>query len=168
MKVTYFWYQGLDVSLTEERAKGKSITAAAHGDAEGCDTSRFQHFLDNTWGLHGSDYEECRLLGYNNTVLTSQETLQLSTTQPSQLMMCHIWGFNGGDYEECRLLGYNTHFVPHRRHITSPLQRPAGQCYVRFHVFTVATIKNVVFWDIKTQFAPNRRHITSPLHSPAC
>jgi hypothetical protein len=29
------------------------------------------------WGFHGGDYEECRLLGYENPVRTSQETLLL-------------------------------------------------------------------------------------------
>jgi hypothetical protein len=56
------------------------------------------------WGFHGSDYEQCRHLGYINTVLISQETHYVSTTENSQLMLCRIWGFHGGDYEECRLL----------------------------------------------------------------
>jgi hypothetical protein len=71
-------------------------------------------------------YEECRLLGYNNPVCTSQETHYVSATESSQLMLGKIWGFHGSDYEECRLLGYKTQFVPHRRHITSPLQSPAS------------------------------------------
>jgi hypothetical protein len=58
------------------------------------------------WGFHGSDYEECRLLGYKNTVRTSRETHYTSATGSSQLMLCKIWGFHGGDYKECRLLGY--------------------------------------------------------------
>jgi hypothetical protein len=29
-------------------------------------------------GFHGGDYEECRLLGYNNPVRTSQEILIIS------------------------------------------------------------------------------------------
>jgi hypothetical protein len=41
-------------------------------------------------GCHGSDYEECRLLGYKNQVRTSQETHYVSTTEPSQLMLCKI------------------------------------------------------------------------------
>jgi hypothetical protein len=36
------------------------------------------------------DYEECRRLGYNNTVRTSQETHYVSATEPSQLMLCKI------------------------------------------------------------------------------
>jgi hypothetical protein len=64
--------------------------------------------LYNTWGFHGSDYEECRLLGYKNPVRTSQETHYVSATEPSRLMLCKIWGFHGRDYEECRLLGYKT------------------------------------------------------------
>jgi hypothetical protein len=60
--------------------------------------------LCKIWGFHGSDYEECRLLGYKNSVHTSQETHYVSTTESSQLMLCKIWGFHGSDYEECRLL----------------------------------------------------------------
>jgi hypothetical protein len=71
------------------------------------------------WGFHGSDYEECRLLGYKNPVRTWQETHHVSATESSQLLLCKIWGFHGGDYEECRLLGYKipvltsqeTHYV---------------------------------------------------------
>jgi hypothetical protein len=54
----------------------------------------------------GGDYEECRLLGYKIPVRTSQETLYVSATESSQLMLSKIWGFHGSDYEECRLLGY--------------------------------------------------------------
>jgi hypothetical protein len=60
------------------------------------------------WGFHGGDYEECRLLGYKNTVRTSQETHYVSATESSQLMLCNIWGFHRSDYEECRLLGYKS------------------------------------------------------------
>jgi hypothetical protein len=49
--------------------------------------------------------EECRLLGYKNSVRTSQKTLYVSDTEPSRLMLCKIWGFHGGDFKECRLLG---------------------------------------------------------------
>jgi hypothetical protein len=41
-------------------------------------------------GLHGCDYEECRLLGYKNPVRTSQETHYVSASEPSQLMLCKI------------------------------------------------------------------------------
>jgi hypothetical protein len=61
--------------------------------------------LRNIWGFHRCDFEECRLLGYKNPVLTSQETHYFSATESSQLMLCKIWGFHGSDYEECRLLG---------------------------------------------------------------
>jgi hypothetical protein len=40
--------------------------------------------------LHGSDYEECRLLGHKTPVRTSQETHYVSTTESSQLMLCKI------------------------------------------------------------------------------
>jgi hypothetical protein len=58
------------------------------------------------WVRRGGDYEECRLLGYKNSVPISQETHYLSTTELSQLMLCKILGFHDGDYEECGLLGY--------------------------------------------------------------
>jgi hypothetical protein len=48
---------------------------------------------------------KCRLLGYKNSVRTSQETHYFSTTESSQLMLCKTWGFHGCHYEECRLLG---------------------------------------------------------------
>jgi hypothetical protein len=57
------------------------------------------------WGSHCGDYEECYLLGHNNPVRTSQETLYISATKPSRIMLCKIWGFHFSDYEECRLLG---------------------------------------------------------------
>jgi hypothetical protein len=47
-----------------------------------------------------------RLLGYKNSVRTSQETQYVSATDRSRLMLCKICSFNGGNYEECRLLGY--------------------------------------------------------------
>jgi hypothetical protein len=53
------------------------------------------------WGFYGSDYEECRLLGYKNPVRTSQETHYVSAKVPSQV------GSYGGDYEECRLGCYS-------------------------------------------------------------
>jgi hypothetical protein len=58
------------------------------------------------WCFHGDDYEEYRLLGYKNTVLTSQEKHYVSATEPSRLMLCKILGFDDSDYEEYRLLGY--------------------------------------------------------------
>jgi hypothetical protein len=30
----------------------------------------------------------------------------ITTTEPSQLMLCKIWGYHRGDYEEFCLLGY--------------------------------------------------------------
>jgi hypothetical protein len=71
------------------------------------------------WGFNGSDYEECRLLGYKNPFRTSQETHYISNTESCQLMLCKIWGFHGAHYEEYRLLGYKnlvltsqeTHYV---------------------------------------------------------
>jgi hypothetical protein len=56
-------------------------------------------------GFHSGDYEEWRLLGYKNSVRTSQETHYVSATESSQLMLCKICGFHSGDYEEWRLQG---------------------------------------------------------------
>jgi hypothetical protein len=56
-------------------------------------------------GFHGSDYEECRLLGYKTTVRTSQETHYVSAKELTRLMLCKILGFQAGDCEECGLLG---------------------------------------------------------------
>jgi hypothetical protein len=58
------------------------------------------------WGFHSGEYEECRLLGYKNPVLTSQKTHYVSATEPIQSILCTFWGFRGGNYEECRLLEY--------------------------------------------------------------
>jgi hypothetical protein len=41
-------------------------------------------------GLHSRDYEECRLLGYNNPVRTSQNTHYFSATESSWLMVRKI------------------------------------------------------------------------------
>jgi hypothetical protein len=46
--------------------------------------------LSKICDFHGSDYEECRLLGYKNPVRTSQETYYVSDTEASQLMLCKI------------------------------------------------------------------------------
>jgi hypothetical protein len=58
------------------------------------------------WCFHGRDNDECRILGYKNTVRTSQETHYFFSTESSQLMLCKIWGIPGGDYEECQLLRF--------------------------------------------------------------
>jgi hypothetical protein len=58
--------------------------------------------LCRTWGFHGGDYEQRRLLGYKNPVHTSQETHYASANEPSRLMLCKIWGFHGGNCEECQ------------------------------------------------------------------
>jgi hypothetical protein len=94
------------------------------------------------WGFHGSDYEECRLLGYINPVCTSQETHYNSATNSSRLMLCNIWGFHGSDYEECRLLGYmnpvrasqETHYFSATEHSQLML--------CKIEVFTAVTMKN--------------------------
>jgi hypothetical protein len=58
------------------------------------DTDLSRLMLCKIWGFHGSDYEECRLLGYKIQVRTSKETHYFSATELSQLMLCKIWGFS--------------------------------------------------------------------------
>jgi hypothetical protein len=41
-------------------------------------------------GFDGGVYEECRLLGYEIPVRTSQETHYVSATESSRLMLCKI------------------------------------------------------------------------------
>jgi hypothetical protein len=72
------------------------------------------------WGFHGSEYEECGLLGYKNPGRTSQETRYTSVTKSRRLMLCRMWGFHCCDYEECRLLGYrNPVHTPQEKHYVS-------------------------------------------------
>jgi hypothetical protein len=54
--------------------------------------------LCKIWGVHGGDYEECRLLGYKNPVRTSLEIRYFLATEPRRLMLCKICGFHGGDW----------------------------------------------------------------------
>jgi hypothetical protein len=49
--------------------------------------------LYQIWGFYGGDYEECRVLGYKNSVRASQETRYVSATESSMLMLCKICGF---------------------------------------------------------------------------
>jgi hypothetical protein len=54
---------------------------------------RSQSVKTMIWGFHDGDYEEYRILGYKNPVLTSQEILYVSATDPSLLKLCPIWDF---------------------------------------------------------------------------
>jgi hypothetical protein len=45
-------------------------------------TESSQLMLCKIWGFHGSNYEECRFLGYKNPVRTSQETRFRYRVQP--------------------------------------------------------------------------------------
>jgi hypothetical protein len=81
MKVT-FWYKCTEIS--EEPLA--SCPEDSTGRVEERDmrfprrelyvsaTKLSQLMLCNIWGLQGGDYEDCRLLGYKNPVLTSQKT----------------------------------------------------------------------------------------------
>jgi hypothetical protein len=66
------------------------------------------YILRKIWGIHGGDYEACRLVRYKTPVRTSQQTHYVYLTELSQIMLWNMWGYHGGDYEECRLLGYKT------------------------------------------------------------
>jgi hypothetical protein len=46
--------------------------------------------ISKIWGFHGGDYEECRLLGYKNSVRTSQEIHRVSATELSRWTLCKI------------------------------------------------------------------------------
>jgi hypothetical protein len=72
-----------------------------------CNFLQHQRFAElcNICGLHGGNYDECRLLGYKYPVRTSQETHYVSVTETSWLMLCKIWGFHGSWLWTCRLLG---------------------------------------------------------------
>jgi hypothetical protein len=58
----------------------------------GGNSVRFRNISDicKIGDFHDDDYEECRLLGYKKPFRTSQETHYISTTEPSQLMLCKI------------------------------------------------------------------------------
>jgi hypothetical protein len=83
-----------------------------------------RHITSPIWGFHGGDYEESRLLGYKNPVLTSQETYYISTTEPSGLILYKIRGLPCGDYEQCRPLGCDAAWILYeptsRRNVSSP------------------------------------------------
>jgi hypothetical protein len=67
--------------------------------------------LCKIWGFHGSDCEECSLLGYKHPVCTAQETHYFSAAEPSRSMPWKIWGFHGSDCEEGRLQRCGTMWV---------------------------------------------------------
>jgi hypothetical protein len=71
------------------------------------------------WDSHGSDYEDCRPLGYKNPVRTSQETNYVSATKTSLLTLCQIWGFQGGAMRNVVFWDIRTQFVPHRKNYVS-------------------------------------------------
>jgi hypothetical protein len=103
----------------KERFQYMSITDRNKDSSRERNISEVMRLKCKVRGFHGSNYEECRLLGYKNPVLASQETHYVSTTEPSPLMLCNIWGFHGGNYKECLLLRYKnpgrtsqeTHYV---------------------------------------------------------
>jgi hypothetical protein len=82
--------------------------------------------LYKVWGFYGSDYEGCRLLGYENPVRTSQETCYVSATESSRLCYERFGGFMAVTMKDVIFWDIKTRFVLHRRHITFPLQSPAN------------------------------------------
>jgi hypothetical protein len=66
-------------------------------------------------GFHGSDYEECRLLGYKDPVLTSQETHYVSSTESSRLNV-GFEVFTAVTMKNAAFWGIKTQFLPHRKH----------------------------------------------------
>jgi hypothetical protein len=90
------------------------------------------------------DSEECRLLGYGKSVLTSQETHYIPATVPSHFLLCTAVIMKNAVFWDIESL-----FIPHMKHIISPLQRPAIQYCVRFAISAAVTMKNAVLWDIK-------------------
>jgi hypothetical protein len=137
--------------------------------------SRDGLMLCKIWGFLGSDFEECRLLGYKSPVPTSQETHYVSATEPSRLMLCKIWSFHGGDFEECRLLGYKspgptsqeTHYVsatqPSRQMLCKiygfepwrSLENPARSDLV--FISQDQTSKQVITWRNRSFYSPSPR-----------
>jgi hypothetical protein len=83
--------------------------------------SRISSFCKSR-GFHGSDYEECRLPRYINTLFTSQETHYVSTTEHSRLTLCKIWGFHGGDNEGRRLSRMLRHVALVRTDVSEELR----------------------------------------------
>jgi hypothetical protein len=112
------WHQRV---FRERKIRFTQLLLASNSETLACKEEPLtgNGFKCKIWSFHGSDYEEFRLLGYKNPVLTSQETHYVSATKSSQLMLCTIWGFHGSYYEEFRLLGYKnpvltsqeTHYV---------------------------------------------------------
>jgi hypothetical protein len=78
------------------------------------------------WGFQGGDYEECRFLGYKNSVRTSQETHYVFATESSQLMLCKFEIFTAVTVKNVVFWDIKTQFVLHRRHIMPPLHSPPG------------------------------------------
>jgi hypothetical protein len=70
------------------------------------------------WGVHGSDYEECRLMGYKNPVRTSQETLRLryrsqpvNALQDLRFSRQWLWRMSSSGYKNPIRTSQETHYV---------------------------------------------------------
>jgi hypothetical protein len=105
-------------------------------------------------GFHGGDYEECRLLGYKNSVRTSQEIHYVSTIKPSRLMLCKISGFHGGHYEECRLL--ECYVV--RRWLVTANVAPSSPILVTLMMEELSSSETSVLTRATRRNIPRRRH----------
>jgi hypothetical protein len=123
--------------------------------------------LCNIWSFYGSDYEECRPLGYKNPVCTAQETHCVSTTESSLLMLYVSFEvFTAVTMKNVVFWDIKTQFVLHRRHITYPLQS-SQLILCKIWSFHGDHYEECRLLGYKTQFVLHRGHITSLLHSPA-
>jgi hypothetical protein len=133
--------------FTEERELGTQLSAFLR-----CNSliktqwTRFSKFIWDCkiWGFHGSDYEECRLLGYKPSSYLKQTKTNSMALSPRanytdwatatcrrNLVPTFVdrgvsRGQRSGSPTVVNLSFLDRQFVPHRRHITSPLQSPAS------------------------------------------
>jgi hypothetical protein len=116
------------------------------------------------WGFHGGDYEECRLLGYKNSVRTSQKTHYVSAREPSRLVQCKIWVFIGRWYYHLPSFGIRaTEFVciySYRLHL--PANATAGAwsspigAMLRLRMCVAISLTSswhVAYWNTRTTFS---------------
>jgi hypothetical protein len=66
------------------------VNKGACGRSHSAATDSRLHGTYWTRGCHGSDSEDCHLLGYMNPVRTSQETRYVCVTEPIQLVLCKV------------------------------------------------------------------------------
>jgi hypothetical protein len=77
-------------------------------------------------GIHGSDYEECRLLGYKNPVHTSQETHTCPLQSPAGLCYVRFEVFTAVNVNNVVFWDIKNPVRTSQETITSPLQSSAS------------------------------------------